>query len=102
MKPGNKVVFTSDVATIAGFMLAILLAVGAATWNLRGFITSEIGDAMAAMNGRLESATADIRQDIRTGRESSDRQTAEIRRFIFELLRTASQGLRSGKLWSCT
>ena len=85
MSAGKAIVLTSNVVTIAGFALAILLAVGGATWNLRGFITSEIEDATAATNGRLESAIADIREEIRAGRESSDRQMAEIRRFIFEL-----------------
>ena len=70
--------------TIAGFGFAILLAVGGATWNLRGFITSEIAEATAG-NTRLESAVADIRQEIRAGRESTDRQMAEIRRFIVDL-----------------
>lgn len=93
---GKAIVFTSNVVTIAGFALSILLVVGGATWNLRGFITSEIEDATAAANARLESAVqdtndrldaavADIRQEIRAGRESTDRQMAEIRQFIFDL-----------------
>ena len=69
----------------AGCALVILLAVVGAMWNLRGLVTSEVEAAMAATNARLESAAASIRQDIRAGRESSDRQMAEIRRFIFEL-----------------
>ena len=69
----------------AGCALVILLAVVGAMWNLRGLVTSEVEAAMAATNARLESAAASIRQDIREGRESSDRQMAEIRRFIFEL-----------------
>ena len=84
MNTGKVIVLTSNGVTIAGFALAILLGVGAATWNLRGFITSEIEDATAATNTRLESATADIRQEIQASRESSNRQMAEIRRFIFE------------------
>lgn len=93
---GKAIVFTSNVVTIAGFALSVLLVVGGATWNLRGFITSEIEAATAAANARLESAVqdtndrldaavADIRQEIRAGRESTDRQMAEIRRFIFDL-----------------
>lgn len=85
MSTGKAIVLTSNVVTIAGFALAILLAVGGATWNLRGFITSEIEDATAATNERLENAITDIRREIQAGRESSDRQMVEIRRFIFEL-----------------
>ncbi len=71
--------------TVAGFALAILLAVGAATWNLRGFITSSIDEATDETNARLETAIANIREEIRTGRKSTDRQMAEIRQFIFDL-----------------
>ncbi|MCY4633339.1 MAG: hypothetical protein OXG04_02315 [Acidobacteria bacterium] len=71
--------------TIAGFALAILLAVGGATWNLRGFITSSIDEATDETNARLETAIANIREEIRAGRESTDRQMAEIRQFIFDL-----------------
>ena len=85
MTTGKGIVLTSNLMTIAGFALAILLTVGGATWNLRGFITAEIEQATAATNTRLESAIADIRQEIRAGRESTDRQMAEIRRFIFDL-----------------
>ncbi len=76
---------TSNVVTIAGFALAILLAVGGATWNLRGFITSSIDEATDEMNARLETAIANIREEIRASRESTDRQMAEIRQFIFDL-----------------
>ena len=92
---GKAIVFTSNVVTIAGFALSILLVVGGATWNLRGFITSEIEAATVAANAlesaiedtndRLDAAVADIRQEIRAGRESRDRQMAEIRQFIFDL-----------------
>ena len=41
--------------------------------------------ARADTNARLEAAVTDIRDEIRLGRESADRQLAEIRRFIFEL-----------------
>ena len=85
MITGRAVVFTSNVATIAGFALAVLLVVGGAMWNLRGFITSEIAAASAVTNARLDAAIADIRQEIRLGRESTDRQLAEIRQFIFDL-----------------
>ena len=85
MSTDKAIMLTNNVVTIAGFALAILLTVGGATWNLRGFITSEINDATATTNARLESAIADIRQEIQAGRESSDRQMAEIRQFIFEL-----------------
>ena len=85
MTTGKAIVLTSNVMTIAGFALAILLAVGGATWNLRGFITSSIDEATDETNARLETAIADIRAEIRAGRESTDRQMAEIRQFIFEL-----------------
>ena len=85
MTTGKAIVLTSNVMTIAGFALAILLAVGAATWNLREFITSSIDEATDETNARLETAIADIREEIRSGRESTDRQMAEIRQFIFEL-----------------
>ena len=84
MSTGKTIVHTSNLVTIAGFALAILLAVVGSTWNLRGFITSEIEDATATTSARLKSAIADIRQEIQASRESSDRQMAEIRRFIFE------------------
>ena len=85
MSTGTAIVQTSNVATIGAFALVILLAVVGSTWNLRGFITSDIEGATAATSARLENAIADIRQEIQAGRESSDRQMAEIRRFIFEL-----------------
>ena len=89
MTTGKVIVFTSNAVAITGIILTIVLAVGTATWNLRGFITSEIEDATAATNARLESrlnaAIADIRQEIRAGRDSADRQMAEIRQFIFDL-----------------
>jgi signal transduction protein with GAF and PtsI domain len=85
MNTGKSIVLTSNVVTIAGFALAILLAVGGATWNPRGLITSSIDEATDETNARLETAIADIRQEIRAGRESTDRQMAEIRQFIFEL-----------------
>ena len=89
MTTGKVIVFTSNAVAITGIILTIVLAVGTATWNLRGFITSEIEDATAATNARLESrlnaAVADIRQEIRASRESADRQMAEIRQFIFDL-----------------
>ena len=71
----------------AGCALVILLAVFGAVLNLRGLVASEMEAATAETSSRLEGATASIRQDIRAGRESSDRQMAEIRRFIFELNR---------------
>ncbi len=76
---------TNNAAMIAGFALTLLLVGGGAMWNLRGFITSEIERATATTNARLETAIADIRQEIRAGRESTDRQMAEIRQFIFDL-----------------
>ena len=85
MSAGKAIVLTSNVATIAGFVLTLLLVVGGAMWNLRGFITSEIEEATAATNARLEAAIADIRQEFRAGRESTERQMAEIRQFIFDL-----------------
>jgi len=85
MTTGKAIVLTSNVVTIAGFALAILLAVGGATWNLRGFITSSIDEATDETNARLETAIGDIREEIRAGRDSTDRQMAEIRQFIFEL-----------------
>ena len=84
MSTGTTMVHTTDVVTIGGFALAILLAIVASTWNLRAFIASEIEDAMTATNTRLESTVANIRQEIHAGRESSDRQIAEIHRFISE------------------
>ena len=65
MSTGKTIVHTSNLVTIAGFALAILLAVVASTWNLRGFIASEIENATTATSARLESAVADIRQEIR-------------------------------------
>ena len=50
-----------------------------------GFVTSELEAATAETSARFEGAAASIRRDIQAGRESSDRQMAEIRRFIFEL-----------------
>ena len=89
MTTDKVIVFTSNAVAITGIILTIVLAVGTATWNLRGFITSEIEDATAATNARLESrlnaAIADIRQEIRASRESADRQMTEIRQFIFDL-----------------
>ena len=82
---GKAIVLTSNVATIAGFGLTLVVVIGGAMWNLRGFITSEIEEATAATNARLEAAIADIRQEIRAGRESTERQMAEIRQFIFDL-----------------
>ncbi|MCY4509479.1 MAG: hypothetical protein OXG35_21325 [Acidobacteria bacterium] len=84
MNTDNETVLTDNVGTIAGFTLAILLAIGGATWNLRGLIASEITDATAATSERLDTAVAEIHQEIRTGREASDRQTAEIRQLVFE------------------
>ena len=84
MSTGTTIVHTTNVVTIGGFALAILLAIVASTWNLRVFIASEIEDAMTATSARLESTVANIRQEIHAGRESSDRQIAEIRRFISE------------------
>lgn len=85
MATGKAIVLTNNVVTIAGFALTLLLVGGGAMWNLRGFITSEIERATATTNARLEAAIADIRQEIRAGRESTDRQMAEIRQFIFDL-----------------
>ncbi len=81
---GKTIVHTSNLVTIGGFALVILLAVVGSTWDLRGFIASEIENATTTTNTRLESAVAGIRQEIHAGQESSDRQMAEIRRFIFE------------------
>ena len=53
-----------------------------AMWNLRGFITSEIKDATAATSASLETAVSEIREEIRAGRESRNRQMAEIREFM--------------------
>ena len=85
MATGKAIVLTNNVVTITGFALTLLLVGGGAMWNLRGFITSEIERATATTNARLEAAIADIRQEIRAGRESTDRQMAEIRQFIFDL-----------------
>ena len=85
VRTGKMIIHTSNAVSIVGIILTIVLAVGGATWNLRGFITSQIEDATAATNARLETAIADIRQEIRSGRESTDRQMAEIRGFIFNL-----------------
>jgi C4-dicarboxylate-specific signal transduction histidine kinase len=96
MATGKAIVLTNNVVTIAGFALTLLLVGGGAMWNLRGFIASEIERATAAAtarlensiqdtNRRLEAAVADIQQEIRAGRESTDRQMAEIRQFIFDL-----------------
>ena len=85
VRTGKMIMHTSNAVSIVGIILTIVLAVGGATWNLRGFITSQIEDATAATNARIETAIADIRQEIRSGRESTDRQMAEIRGFIFDL-----------------
>ena len=69
----------------AGCALAILLAVLGAVLNLRGLVASEMEAATVEVAGRFEDAAASIRREIRAGTESSDRQLAEIGRFIFEL-----------------
>ena len=84
-RKGKLIMHTTNAVSIVGIILTIVLAIGGATWNLRGFIRSQIEDATAATNARLETAIADIRQEIRIGRESADRQMAEIREFIFDL-----------------
>jgi hypothetical protein len=47
----------------------------------------QLGDrkGTTATNARLEAATAEIRQEIRAGRESTERQMAEIGQLIFDL-----------------
>ncbi|MCY4633417.1 MAG: hypothetical protein OXG04_02720 [Acidobacteria bacterium] len=85
MTTGKAIVFTSNVVTILGFGLTLLLMAGGAMWSLRGFITSEIEQAAAETNARLEAAITNVREEIRAGRESTDRQMAEIRQFIFDL-----------------
>ena len=85
MTTGKGIVFKSNAVTIVGFGLTLLLVVGAAMWNLRGFVSSEIEKATTATNARLEAATAEIRQEIRAGRESAERQMAEIGQLIFDL-----------------
>ena len=83
MTTGKAVLSTHNVVAIAG--IAIVVALCAATWNLRGFITSELDEATAATNQRLEAAVAAFREENRATRETVDRHMAEIRRFIFEL-----------------
>ena len=77
----------------AGCALVILLAVFGAVLNLRGLVASEIEAATVELAGRFEDTAASIRRDIRAGTESSDRQLAAIRRFIFEL---DSEGANTG------
>ena len=85
MTSGKAIVFKSNAVTIVGFGLTLLLVVGGAMSNLRGFISSEIEKATTATNAHLEAATAEIRQEIRAGRESTERQMAEIGQLIFDL-----------------
>ena len=85
MSTGKTIVLNTDAATIAVSVLTVLVIVGGATWNLRGFIASEIDEATAATNERLKAASADIRHEIRAGRESTERQMAKIRQFMSDL-----------------
>ena len=84
MTTGNAIVFKSNAKTTIGCGLTLLLVVSAATWNLRGFIHSEIEKGTAATNTRLEAATTGIRQEVRAGRESRERQIAEIGQLFFD------------------
>ena len=84
MTTGKAILFKSNAMTISACGLTLLLVVSAATWNLRGFIRSEIEKGTTATNARLEAATTEIRQEIHAGRESTERQMAEIGQLFFD------------------
>ena len=90
----TPIVFTTDVVTIAGCVLVLLVVVGAAVMHLRSFVASEIGQAATETNARLEAAVADIRQEIRIGRELQGCIRASVSRLG---LRAASRVSRASR-----
>ncbi len=79
---GERTMHTSNAATMAGIVMALVLTVAAATSHLRTVISTELDDATAATAASLDAAVAIVRLEIRAGRQRADRRMAEIRRVI--------------------
>ena len=73
---------TGTAVTFTAIALAVVLAMGAATWHLRTFIRAELRKASCATDIRLEQGMAQIREELRAGRESTEREMAAIRRLF--------------------
>ena len=73
---------TGTTVTLTAIVLVIALAGSGATWHLRTFIRGELRKASYATDIRLEHGVAEIREEFRAGRESTEREMAAIRRLF--------------------
>ena len=82
---------TGNAVTLTALMLATVLTVGGATWDLRQVIKCELDKASYATDIRLEHGVAQIREELRTGRENTEREMNAIRRVVLEQQATQSE-----------
>ena len=82
-------------AIAAGCAAGVLAAIVGATVNIRALIATELSESTAATAAQLKQAVADIRRDIRAGRESSEREMAGIRRLLSNQPRGTDDGRRA-------
>ena len=75
---------TGNAVTATALMLAIVLSVGGATTHLRGVIRGELEKSNYTTNIRIEHEVAQIREELRTGRENTEREMNAIRRVVLD------------------
>ena len=87
---------TGNAPTFTAIVLAMGLAMGAATWHLRTFIRAELRKASYATDIRLEHRVAQIREELRAGRESTEREMSAIRRWFRDRQREGGDAAEPG------